>query len=665
MRNQERQASPPASGKTRRKGRKKTDPERNGKIEKPRILRFRTRDLPSCIHPETAAVVRSIVAERGSLGWKWVWRTGERAVFRHRSPVPVSRWAEKHRVVHLSSRPGPWRNAVTPYNAGIMDASYFSSVQVISLMKCPQSGGTEGVHNCIAYAIDRAPGPVLYVYPDEPTARENARDRIIPMLHASPRLAEYLTGLSDDLASLRLNLAHVTIYMAWSGSPARLGNKPIRYLVLDELDKFQNTRREARSENLAEKRVITWGRRARIWKISTPTMVDGPIHAAFKKSEIRFRYYVICPECGCEQLMDFERIMRDPEAGDPETVRSRRLAWYECAHCQARWTDVDRDMAVRAGLWRDEASGLALEDALERFRPISIGFHLPAWISPFVPLADIAAKALEYELTQDMAVYKDLQNNYKAEPWEERFEVRSENAILALCDDRPRGRVPGPLPPAAPGEPPRERVACLLAGVDTQLRYFRYVIRAFGFGEEAESWLIQEGTAPSLKALDDLFWHSSYPDADGRPHLVRAAIIDAMGEPTRTAQVYAWAAHNRGRVFPSQGVHAPSTPVGYAPQEYFPGPKGERIKIPGGILLHRVDTTLFKGVLANRLAIRPQDPGAFHLHADADKMLELYAKEMVAEVWDPEKALWDNPKRKPNHAWDCEYLLWALHWMLG
>jgi len=145
---------------------------------------------------------------------------------------------------------------------------------------------------------------------------------------------------------------------------------------------------------------------------------------------------------------------------------------------------------------------------------------------------------------------------------------------------------------------------------------------------------------------------------------VKACIIDAMGEPQRTAQVYAWAARNRGRVFPSQGVQAPSTPVSYAPQEYFPGPKGERVKIPGGILLHKIDTTLFKGTLANRLAIAPGDPGTFWLHGDPDT-LKAYAREMTAEVWNPEKTLWDNPHGRPNHAWDCEYLLQALAWMLN
>lgn len=125
----------------------------------------------------------------------------------------------------------------------------------------------------------------------------------------------------------------------------------------------------------------------------------------------------------------------------------------------------------------------------------------------------------------------------------------------------------------------RFRVVAVIAAVDTQLRYFRYVIRAFGYGETAESWLVQEGVAPNLEALDELFWKSAYLDALDRPFKVKAVMIDAMGEPQRTAQVYAWAPRNRGPVFPAQGVHSPASPITFAPQEYFPGPRGERVRI--------------------------------------------------------------------------------------
>lgn len=170
--------------------------------------------------------------------------------------------------------------------------------------------------------------------------------------------------------------------------------------------------------------------------------------------------------------------------------------------------------------------------------------------------------------------------------------------------------------------------------------------------------------APNLEALDNLFWNSEYFDNQGKAYKVSHVIIYAMGEPQRTAQVYSWAAMNRGRVFPSQGVHSPSSPVSFSPVEYYPGPTGAKVKIPGGVLLHKIDTTLFKGTLANRLSIAPGDPGSFWLHSDPDT-LAAYAREMTAEVWNPEKNFWDNPHGRPNHAWDCEYLLQALAWMLN
>ncbi len=43
---------------------------------------------------------------------------GEKTVMRRPAPVTVSVWAEKNRIIHTSSRPGYWRNSVTPYTAG-------------------------------------------------------------------------------------------------------------------------------------------------------------------------------------------------------------------------------------------------------------------------------------------------------------------------------------------------------------------------------------------------------------------------------------------------------------------------------------------------------------------------------------------------------------------
>lgn len=624
-----------------------------------------TTSVPPWLSPVVAAEVSAhITAGGGPISFHF--SRGERKIMRRRKPIPVSEWAERHRIVEMSSIPGKWKNLFTPYLTGIMDAAGTPGVETVIICKSPQTGGSECGHNFVGWCIDRSPGPVMYVFPDEITARENARDRIIPMITGSTRLRDYMTGSGDDASSLRINLAHMPIYLGWSGSVSRLGNKPIRTLILDELDKYKNPKNEATSETLAEKRTTTWRTRRHIIKISTPTTEDGPIWTALtQEAGARFDYWVRCPHCGMAQLMDFERIDwpgkntdKEPSAED---VLTRRLAYYPCEHCGAVWDDGDRDRAVRKGEWRERTTGLNLAAHLAAHRPVKIGLHIPAWLSYFVSLSEIASASLKYKESGKLDDLKNLQNQYKAEPWKEEHVMRSEDAVLTLCDDRPRGAVPGPVDG-------KERVACLLAGVDTQgvneqKGYFRYIIRAFGYGDTEESWLVQCGAAPSFSALNDLLWNSEYATPDGLKYKVRACMIDAMGG--RTREVYSWAIRHRGRVYPWQGVRSLSQPYTPAPQEYFPDAKGNKIKIPGGLNLWRCDTTFFKSDLAHKLSIAPDDPGAFHLHDNAGGILEQYARELCAEVWDDEKQAWTNPHGKPNHYWDCETMALALAFILN
>ena len=182
---------------------------------------------------------------------RFVFSKAERTVMRRQKWLPPSQWVERYRVVRMSSLPGMWQNIFTPYLVGVMDAARFPGVEVVILCKTPQTGGSEAALNVLAQMIDLSPGPAMVVFPDETTAKENAKDRILPMIQDSRHLRGYLSGSVDDASSIRINLKHMPIYLGWSGSVSRLGNKPIRILVLDELDKYQNPRKEATSESLA------------------------------------------------------------------------------------------------------------------------------------------------------------------------------------------------------------------------------------------------------------------------------------------------------------------------------------------------------------------------------------------------------------------------------
>lgn len=77
--------------------------------------------------------------------------------------------------------------------------------------------------------------------------------------------------------------------------------------------------------------------------------------------------------------------------------------------------------------------------------------------------------------------------------------------------------------------------------------------------------------------------------------------------------------------------------------------------IPGGMSLYRINTTEVKNALATKLAIPPADPGAFHLHGEVGHE---YMRHMTAEYRD-EQGLWQCPKHRGEHFWDCEVLAFA------
>jgi len=591
----------------------------------------------------------------------------ERAILRKRRSELPSVWSEKNRIVRMSSIPGPWQNIITPYLPSLMDALRFPSVEMGIVCKGPQTAITEGAINILGHSADHAPGPAMVVYADKDTAKDIMRDRIMPMFEDSKRLRRYLTGAVGDESTIRVNLRHMVIFVGWAGSVARMGSRPVRLLILDEVDKYPESRKEASPEALAEKRTITWRGRRLTLKFSTPTVETGPIWVAFtEEAHARFDWHVVCPECGVMQLMVFDNIRWPEGVRDPEVVLKDHLAYYQCAHCPAQWDDAVRDIAVRGGQWIERASGLELFTHLETHRPGKIGFHIPAWLSYFVSLSEVAHAFLRWKKSGRLKDLKDFMNQYKAEPWQEIRAERQEDGILALCDERPRGIVPGPI-----NDVPR--VAALVAGIDTQAAYFRYVIRAFGWGELEESWLVQCGTVPTFSALDELLWKVAYLDAQKNEYRVRAAVIDAMGAPGRTKQVYAWCA-KRPLAMAFQGKQNQATPIAYSPLEFFPDARGSKIKIPGGVLLRRVDTTFFKSDLAEKLATAPGDPGCFWLHsniarrrsgAEHENILLDYAREMCAEVFNPETLAWENPKQRANHFWDCEVMCLVAAWELG
>ena len=571
----------------------------------------------------------------------------ERRVMRRKKAIRPSVWAEKYRVLpDNAAEPGPWKNWRLPYAAGIMDASFFESVQEIIVCAAPQTGKSEINYTCLGYATDRRPGNALIVFPDENTAKDNSKDRIQPMFEDSPRLREYLTGYTDDMGAVKIKLQNAIFYMAWANSAARLANRPLPYVVLDEEDKYPETatKREGSPTDLAKKRTRTFAHMRKIWRTSSPSVETGPIWKALtEECQLVFDFWVRCPKCGAWQKMMFEQIKWPKEIRDPIIMKTEQKCWYECVKCNGKWDNVDRDLAVRSGEWRDRDKSRSLMTALNSVKPVTIGFHIPSWLSPFVKLWEVAHAFLEG--LKDRIKMRDFRNGHTAEPSRTISVARSYDRILSLADDRPKGVVPG-----------GGQVACLLAGCDTQDDGLFYEIRAFGYGLERPSWCIREGKAPTFDALAQILWRDQYKDLNGNIYPVRLTLQDAMGH--RASEVYDFCRMHRGQILPTMGNQTMAQPFAYSNREFYPGTKKP---IPGGIQLVRFDTNYFKNQLAGILEIENGDPGCWYYHSE---ITVDWARQMTVEGIN-EKGVWENPHNRPNHAWDCATLLLLAHELLG
>src|SRR5262245_43207919 len=246
--------------------------------------------------------------------------------------ITVSQWADAHRMLssEASAEQGHWNTSRAEYQREIMDClSPSSPYETVVLKKSSQIGGTEMLNNLIGFIVACEPGPVLVVQPRVEDAKAWSKDRLAPMIRDTPvlrgKVADVRTRDADNtVLHKRFSGGHITV--AGANSPAGLAARPIRYVCLDDVDRYPvSGGTEGDPVGLAVKRSIAfWNRK--IFILSTPTVKDASrIDSAYQVSDRR-RFWVPCPLCGVYQTLIFRRL-EWPE-GDPAS------AAYRCEACE-------------------------------------------------------------------------------------------------------------------------------------------------------------------------------------------------------------------------------------------------------------------------------------------------------------------------------------------
>ena len=308
--------------------------------------------------------------------------------------IPVSQWAERHRVLPDNNAiPGMWRNSVTPYLVEIMDTFSDDMVEEIVFVKPTQVGGTASMENMLGSLISQDPAPTMIVYPSDTLAERVVESKLEPMIKKCRPLAEKYR--EHESKKLELRFTDMTVYLTGANSPADLASTNIRNLFLDEVDKFPGaSKKEADPVSLARERTKTYRHNRKIFITSTPTLKTGHIWKAKEQADVEKHYFVPCPHCGEYIELVFAQIKWPSKEDVPESADRAEMAVYACQKCGGVITDQDKGKMLQAGRWQPVRQ--------KTKHAKSVAFWMNTLYSPFTRFSEIAREFMKSKDDPDL-----------------------------------------------------------------------------------------------------------------------------------------------------------------------------------------------------------------------------------------------------------------------
>lgn len=443
------------------------------------------------------------------------------SMFRPPAKQTVSEWADANRVLvsESSAEPGAWRTDRAPYQRAIMDSFTQPGIWQIVIMASAQVGKSEIELNMMGCAIDNDPGPMLYIQPTDKVAEDYSKRRIAPMINACPTLrAKVFKARSRDAMNTitMKTFPGGSLAIIGANSPADLSSKPVRYIFMDETDRFPaSAGSEGDPQELAERRTETFRHNRKIVKTSTPTIKGASKIETDYMNGTQEEWHTECPHCHTYSYIRFADIHFEKEDftnqnGDEDylvktvswrcPICKRDIGEYECKRLPAKWVSKNPK---------------ALENGIRSFR-------LNAFMSPWSDWKDIIWKFLKAH--KDATKLQTFYNTILGESWE----IHSNDGLDETLYRR-REHYDAEVPTG---------VLLLTMGMDTQDNRLEYEV--VGWDRNGQSWGISRGVIPGrpdapgvweeVDALLDREWKST----NGIKFKILATFIDSGGHYTTT-----------------------------------------------------------------------------------------------------------------------------------
>lgn len=496
-------------------------------------------------------------------------------LFKPPPKLTLSEWSDIYRMLtsESSAEAGRWQTSRAPYQKEIMDAVSNPEVEKVVVMSSSQVGKTEIILNIIGYYIDYMPCPMMLVMPIEEMLKSFSKDRLAPMISATPTLRNKVFDVkskdsSNTMLHKKFHGGHLTLVGA--NSAANLASRPIRVLLADEVDRFpEDVGGEGDPLKLAEKRTTTFWNRKLLY-VSTPTIAGvSRIEKEFKNATME-EWSLRCPECGEYQILKFTLL-------DFETLE------MTCEHCGAMHNE--KKWKSKPGKWIQTN-----EEYIGKNR----SFHLNEMASPWKNWGEIRDDFLQAK--NDVEMLKTFINTSLGEVWEEKGEI-TDYKVVANRAETYEAEVP-------------DNVLVLTAGVDVQDD--RIEVEVLGQGLQGETWGIEykkimgDPSKNGVWDLLDVYLKKRFKYKDGNYLTITSTFIDS-GNGQHTNDVYKFCADKADRwIYPIKGRGGIGVPLVTGPTK----PKGKNVN------LFTVGDDTGKSMVLSRLKI--DKPGENYCHFPDD-----------------------------------------------
>lgn len=470
-----------------------------------------------------------------------------------------------------------------------MDAFNEPNIERIVVMTSSQVGKTEILLNAIGYYIDQDPSPMMCVQPTLQMGQSFSKDRLAAMIRDTDKIRDCVKDArSRDSGNTTMHkkFAGGHISIVGSNSASGLASRPIRILLMDEVDRYEaSAGAEGSPVSLAIARTKTFSNR-KIFLCSTPTIKGlSAIETAFEESDKRY-YEVPCPECDHYQVLKWKNVVWDDDK--PET------ASYACEDCGSVIDESKKQWMLKHGRWTPTAESSN-----------TAGFHISELYSVWSKWSDMAKNFLEAKKQPEML--KTWINTALGESWEEQGDAVEYESLLERRLNYDHTTIP-------------EDVLIITAGCDVQKD--RIEVQTVGWGKQYEAWVIDykifwgDPNAQNVWSDLDAYLKKRFKTESERMIPISCCTIDSGGHHTNMVYHFTKPRQSR-RIFAIKGLSQAGKPIANRPT--FVG-KNKAV-------LYGVGTDSAKEAIFARLSCEPED-STLHFCLDLD---EEYFKQLTAE----------------------------------